>query len=205
MIWWVYQNAQKSRKLNKVYVVTDNKAIYNYCAENKINVLMTGPQPTGTDRIAEAAEQIEADYYVNIQGDEPLISPSIIDAAIHPPNLTNLMCKASNEDLEGDIPKVVVDEFNNELIYMSRYPIPAIQGEDFQHMKQVCVYGIPEWFLEAFHKAKQSTLEKAEQIEILRFVEMGLTVNMIEVDSGSVAVDYPEDIKKVEKILNETQ
>jgi 3-deoxy-manno-octulosonate cytidylyltransferase (CMP-KDO synthetase) len=201
MIWWVYQKARRCTKLDDVYVATDNDKIYNYCKTQNINVIKTGDNPTGTDRIAEANETIQADYVVNIQGDEPTIHPETISKAIDTSfPVTNLMAKASTDDLSSDIPKVVTDK-NGALIYMSRYAIPKIKGHSCLHMKQVCVYGFTAEILQTFHSLPRERNEQAEDIEILRFIEHGIPVKMIEVKQHGSAVDHPKDIKIVEHEL----
>ncbi|HNW25855.1 MAG TPA: 3-deoxy-manno-octulosonate cytidylyltransferase [Candidatus Gastranaerophilaceae bacterium] len=206
MIWWVYQQATKVKELQEVYVATDNKKIEEVCKKYKMNVIMTSSKhKTGTDRICEVAQKIKADLYLNIQGDEPLIEPETIQKAIEPfcknPKLqiSNLMTKINDPvDIANfTIPKVLVNN-ENIGIYLTRAAAPYPKGKiDFNYYKQVCVYGFKPKALEFFAKTKRGNLEEIEDIEILRFIENGYQVRFVEVVSDTIAVDTPNDLKKV--------
>jgi len=204
MIWWVYQNAIQVKELTEVYVATDDRRIESKCKELGLKVVMTSNKhPTGTDRIAEVADKIPADIYVNIQGDEPLVKPSTIKKAIIPgEQVTNLMTEIiRNEELpDPTVPKVVVNN-ENEAVFLSRLPIPYPKKEREKYFKQVCVYSFTAKALKRFSKLKRGPSERAEDIEILRFIENKIPVKMIEVKQDTIAVDIPEDVKDVEKAL----
>jgi len=197
---------------NKIFVATDNIEIEDMCKQHDINVIMSsGDCLTGTDRVSEVAKKIDSDIYINVQGDEPVLNPhdleKIIDAALKEPN--SIFCGycqiSSNEQYKDfNIPKVVVSE-QNKLLYMSRSPIPGNKNGSFiKSWRQVCIYAFPKKALEAFVSCKTKTnLEKIEDIELLRFLELGWEVQMIEVSDLSIAVDIPEDILKVEKAIVE--
>ena len=164
---------------------------------------------TGTDRVAEASLEIDADFIINIQGDEPMLDPSdiqkVIDAKINnPDHIVNCMAYLNkHEDVEDKkIPKVITS-LDDELIYISRNPIPGTKsGNGSNPKKQVCIYGFNREHLSEFAKmGKKTPLEFEEDIEIIRFLEMGHKVKMVMLDSNSHAVDYPEDIKIVEDLL----
>ena len=166
---------------------------------------------TGTDRLQQAAVQIPADIYINVQGDEPLIEPgdilSVIDEAVsHPGRIVNAMCPIGAEDdfRSRSVPKVVARP-DGRLLYMSRAPIPTDKTHGFvTAMKQVCIYAFDREKLDAFVAVGGKTpLEAIEDIEILRFLELGFDVHMVEVSSASIAVDFPEDVERVESILGE--
>jgi len=214
MVWWVYKAAERVKEINKVYVGTDDNRIYKACEQLSLKVTMTSEEHlTGTDRVAEVAEQIKADLYVNIQGDEPMLKPATITAAVEPFLLksgdalwvSNLMTpiKTSSEIIDIGVPKVVVNE-KNEAVFLSRAPIPyPKETRDITYMKQVCAYGFTPQALKAFASLPQGPCERAEGIELLRFIEHDIKVQMVEVVSDTMAVDTPSDLKTVRRLLEE--
>jgi len=210
LIWWVYKRAEKVTDFDEIYVATDDDRIKKICEELGLKVVMTSENnPTGTDRVAEAAEKIPADLYINIQGDEPLVSEETIKAAITPffenKNLqvTNLMTTIRNsaEIVNSTIPKVVTNKDGYGL-FLSRSPIPYPKGEtDVTYFKQVCVYGFKKEALTFYKNTSRGYAERCEDIEILRFIENNIPVKFIEVSQETVAVDTPKDLEKVKKIL----
>lgn len=214
MIWWVYQQCRKVDLLEEVYVATDDERIYIKCEELGIQAIMTSKEhKTGTDRVGEVAERIQADLYVNIQGDEPMIEPETIQKAIEPfltnpcLQITNLMTKIDNpvDVVNFTIPKVITNR-EGIGIYLSRATAPYPKGSIcYDYYKQVCVYGFkPEalrFFSEYGKKYGKAKAEEIEDIEILRFIENGYKVQYIEVDSRSVAVDTQKDLEKVREIM----
>ena len=214
MIYWVYSQTKKVKELNEVYVATDDKKIEEACKENNINVIMTSSKhKTGTDRIGEVARIIKADLYINIQGDEPLIEPETIRKAILPfyddrnLEVTNLMTKIKDpvDALNFTVPKVITNK-DNIGIYLTRAMAPYPKGKiDYNFYKQVCVYGFKPDALEFFCNSERGKIESIEDIEILRFIESGYKVQYIEVESETVAVDTPNDLEKVRKIMEEKQ
>ena len=216
MIWWVYKQCKKVEDFDAVYVATDDDRIYKTCQDLDIEVIMTSENhKTGTDRIGEVARKIPADLIVNIQGDEPLLEPDTIKAAIKPfytnPNLeiSNLMTKIVNpvDVVNFTVPKVITNE-NGIGIYLTRATAPYPKGSlDYAYYKQVCVYGFkPEalqFYCDYGIKHGKAKIEAIEDIEILRFIENGYKVQYIEVDSETVAVDTPNDLEIVRCILKE--
>jgi len=210
MIWWVYNQCLKVSDMDSIYVATDDERIVDACERFDMNVIMTSDShKTGTDRIGEVAEKIHADIIVNIQGDEPLLEPSTIQAAILPfysdPELqiSNLMTKIKDpvEAINFTIPKVVTNK-DGIGVYLSRSPVPYPKGGiDFSYYKQVCVYGFtPEalrFFCDYGKRYGKAQIEAVEDIEILRFIENGYKVQFMEVESDTVAVDTPNDLNKV--------
>ena len=171
---------------------------------------MTSPEClTGTDRVFEASQQIEADLFVNVQGDEPLIDPAdvirvIAAAAAHPGVVVNAMCPI---DTEADFRSVNVPHVaaapDGRLLYMSRAAIPTTKDLAFAWgRRQVCIYAFPRAALTAFAATGVKTpLEELEDIEILRFLELGIPVHMVALESVSIAVDVPSDVERVEAAL----
>lgn len=206
MIWWVYNQAKKVKELEEVYVATDDERIEKVCKDYDMNVIMTSSNhKTGTDRLSEVAKKINADLYINIQGDEPLIEPENIKKAITPflkykdLQVSNLMTiiKDPIEVINNTVPKVLTNK-NNEGIFLTRSPCPSPKGSiNFNYYKQVCVYGFKKNALDLFSKLERGRLEKIEDIEILRFIEYGIKVQFVEVDSDTMAVDTPKDLEKV--------
>ena len=210
MILWVAGIAELAVGLENVYIATENEEIVDVVKGGGYKVILTSDScPTGTDRVAEAAMEIDADIIINIQGDEPMLDPSDIQKVIdykmcYPDHIVNCMAYLNkHEDVEDKkIPKVITS-LDDELIYISRNPIPGTKsGNGSNPKKQVCIYGFNREHLSEFAKmGKKTPLEFEEDIEILRFLEMGHKVKMIMLDSNSHAVDYPEDIKIVEDLL----
>lgn len=214
MIWWVYQQCRKVEDLNSVYVATDDGRIFDACARLGIQAVMTSEDHrTGTDRIGEVARKVPADLIVNIQGDEPLLEPSTIKAAIEPfystPNLqvSNLMTRIKDpvDVVNFTVPKVITNR-EGIGVYLTRATAPYPKGSiDYSYFKQVCVYGFrPEalqFYCDYGMKYGKAKAEAVEDIEILRFIESGYKVQYIEVDSETVAVDTPNDLEKVRPIV----
>lgn len=214
MIWWVYQQCLKVTELDEVYVATDDVKIQECCNENNIKVIMTSSKhKTGTDRIGEVASKVKADLYVNIQGDEPLLEPETIRAAILPflkdddLQITNLMTKIKDpiEVVNFTVPKVITNK-EGIGVYLTRSTAPYPKGNiAYDYYKQVCVYGFkPEalrFYCEYGEKYGKARVENIEDIEILRFIENGYRVQYIEVESDTVAVDTPNDLEKVRRIV----
>ncbi len=210
MINRTYDRCCQSMRAENVFVATDDLRIYTHCEELNMNVIITPSFcKTGTDRVYEASKQIEADIYINVQGDEPIINPEDINIVIeagqkNPGKVINAMCAINKSDFDNPtIPKVVT-RIDKRLLYSSRVGIPATKDLLFSEAKkQVCIYAYPKQSLVDFSSVENKTpLEKVEDIEILRFLELGYEVQMVDVSNTSLAVDVPGDIEKVEKILN---
>ncbi|MCK4533670.1 3-deoxy-manno-octulosonate cytidylyltransferase [bacterium] len=217
MVLWVYQRAKQSQMLEEVFVATDDVRIKKVVEQEGGKVIMTSPSSSGTDRIAEVAKTLEYDVFVNIQGDEPLISPEVIDLVVQPfrenPNLsvstaiTTISDK--NEINDPNIVKVVVDKFNFAL-YFSRAAIPFVRDEDkkppnFQYYKHLGIYGYRKDFLIHFKSMSHCDLEQIEQLEQLRFLKNGYKIKVMLSDYNSISVDTPQDLERVRKIVKEMQ
>ena len=212
MIQWVADLAAKAVGKDNVFVATDSNMIANVVKEYGFNAIMTsGSALTGTDRIAEAANVIDYDIYINLQGDEPLVDPNDIIQAIelkqlNPDCIINAYCMMTNdEDPDSvNIPKVITNE-KNLLIYMSRKSLPGyknIKCTPHAYKKQVCIYAFSKSELLRFKNfGRKSFLERCEDIEILRFLELGSRILMYECKTCSLAVDVPEDVVGVERLL----
>tara|TARA_Y100001980_G_C14494652_1_gene271269 strand:+ start:408 stop:1133 length:726 start_codon:yes stop_codon:yes gene_type:complete len=212
MIERVWNKCVESIGIDKVIVATDDLRIEKHCKLKNISVIMTRKNClTGTDRIYEVSKKIKALFYINVQGDEPLISSKdikkiLIESKKHPDYVINAMCEIKKKEdfFNPNIPKVIVDK-NKNLLYMSRAAIPTNKKLNFINAKkQVCIYSFPYDALMKYGECSNKTLlEEIEDIEILRFLEIGIKVKMVKVSESSVAIDTPSDLKRVLKILND--
>ena len=201
----------KKIKNVRVFIATDSKKIANVAEKNGYDYIMTSKNClTGTDRVAEASKKIKSEIFINVQGDEPTISPRDIQKIMNTkkkfPN--HVICgydKIHNFESPKNInlPKVVVNS-KDELIYISRALVPGTKkkNKNINYFKQVCIYAFNKKQLNKFHlKKRKSIIEKIEDIEILRFFEMDEKIKMVKLNSNSVAVDEMRDVKKAEKLL----
>ena len=196
---------------DNVYIATDSKKIVNKVSQYNYKYIMTSRNClTGTDRVAEAAKKISAEIFINVQGDEPLVNPKDIKKIIASKKkyFNYVICgydkihKLQNPK-SLNLPKVVVNS-KNELIYISRSLIPGSKKiiRKKKYFKQVCIYAFNSSELNKFYNLhKKSKIEKMEDIEILRFFDLGIKIKMIKLNSNSVAVDEISDVKKAEKII----
>ncbi len=194
---------------NDIYIATDSHKIKQIVNKFGFNVVMTKKEClTGTDRVAEAAKKIKADIYINVQGDEPLINPKDILKVINYKKtnynyVVNCYTKIKDENPSNtNLPKVAINQ-NRDLIYMSRSLVPGSKKESKKKntfFKQVCIYAFNFHELKTFSsKRKKSNLEMIEDIEILRFFELKIPIKMLKLKSQSLAVDTPQDLKKIQK------
>jgi len=207
MIIRTYSQCIKACPPENVFVACDDERIKTVCEEFGINVIMTSRGClTGTDRVAECVKHVEADTYINVQGDEPIFNPSDIGLIIenvikYPSEILNGVCDIYDEKLfkSKNIPKVVMRP-DGRLLYMSRAPIPTNKQHNFvKSWRQICIYAFPKAALIEFSNRKDKTpLEEIEDIEILRFLELGWDIRMVAMSSDSISVDVPEDIDRVE-------
>ena len=206
MIQHVWERCIEAVDLGDVFVATDDDRIRKACEGFGASVLMTSDDClTGTDRVAEAAAQLHHSFIVNVQGDEPMINAKDILTVAEAfrsgdGSVVNAMAPIADEReyWSPNVPKVVTDP-NGRLQYMSRAPIPANKAKTFEKAwKQVCIYAFSREHLARFSAAtEKGPLESIEDIEILRFIEMGIGVSLVELASTSMAVDTPEDLQQV--------
>ena len=214
LIQHVVEQCQKAKSLSDVIVATDDARIANV-AKKFCHVEMTRPDhPSGSDRIAEVAGKIACDAVVNIQGDEPLIEPSVIDAvadALKDCEMSTAATPVKNpKDLESsNVVKVVVNT-SGRALYFSRRTIPylreAASGSSeqlaaFAFLKHLGIYGYRRETLLRLVKFPVSPLENAEKLEQLRALENGISIAVVKVEHESVGVDAPEDVEWIERFL----
>lgn len=217
MIEHVVRRAQMCDLLDAVYVATCDDQIRSVVEEFGANVIMTSAaHGRASDRVAEAAESIEADIVVMIQGDEPMITPVMIEAALTPmlqdPAVmcVNLACRivSREEYLDPNTIKVVTN-IHGDGLYFSRAPIPAVafprdSGDGRPPLfKQVCVIPFRRDFLREFARLSPTPLERAESIDMLRVIEHGHRVRLVETELGTHAVDTPDDLRLVEALMKD--
>jgi 3-deoxy-manno-octulosonate cytidylyltransferase (CMP-KDO synthetase) len=216
LIQRVVEQCQKAKSLSEVIVATDDERIYN-AAKKFCRVEMTSANhPSGSDRIAEAARKIACDAVVNIQGDEPMIEPAVIDSvagALENGKMSTAAARIKDaaDLLNPNVVKIVVNAAGRA-IYFSRRTIPYLRegsngsaGEQlvaFPFLKHLGIYGYRRGTLLDLVKFPVSPLEHAEKLEQLRALENGIEIAVVQVDYDSVGVDTPEDVGKVEKLLS---
>lgn len=216
MILWVAELSAHAVGASNVYVATDDLRIAEVVNNAGFQTVMTSSNAlTGTDRLAEAADKIDADIFINVQGDEPLACPKDI-IKVRDNKLKNIESVVNGFSWVGaqedphsvNIPKVITNE-RNELIYMSRVALPGFKDKEnapLKYKKQVCIYAFTKKELKDFQCfGRKSEIENCEDIEILRFLELNKTILMVETQPGSLAVDIPDDIAKVEEALRNLQ
>jgi 3-deoxy-manno-octulosonate cytidylyltransferase (CMP-KDO synthetase) len=212
MIEHVLRRAEMCSQLKAVYVATCDEEIKTVVEALGGRVIMTSPtHERATDRVAEAAEHVEAGIVVMIQGDEPMITPAMIAAAADPlladrsvecVNLVHRITKR-HDYLDPNTIKVVMD-VNGDALYFSRAPIPALEFSETNQMpvfKQVCVIPFRREFLLEFTRLRPMPLERAESIDMLRLLEHGRCVRLVETTVKTHAVDTPEDLRLVETLM----
>lgn len=212
MVWWVYQQAKKVKRLDSVYVATDDERIEEVCKRFSMPVIMTtSAHPTGSDRLAEVAQKIEADIYVTIQGDEPLLEPETIETVLNvilsEPDIPCATLKTPYKNpvdvVNGTTPKVVCD-LNEDILLFSRAPIPYPKASlDYIYYKPIGVYAFKRDTLLLYGKLPRGKIESIEDIELLRLVENGVKIRTGIVYSDTVAVDTEKDLKRVREYISE--
>lgn len=215
VIQHVWENAKKARTLDDLIVACDDERILKAVEGFGGKAIYTSPdQPSGTDRLAEVVNAMDVDIVVNIQGDEPLIKPIMIDnlvIALQDEKIAQMatIIKKIDDDSEltnSNVVKVVVDK-NGYALYFSRYSIPYNRtgakdpGKRPIHYKHIGLYAFTKDFLFTFKKLPHSSLENAEKLEQLRALEYGYKIKVVETKFDTVGVDRPEDLKRAEEAL----
>lgn len=210
MVWWVYQEAKKVKSFERVIVATEDQRIIDECNKWGMEAMLTADtHPTGTDRVAEVAQSVPADLYVIIMGDEPLIEAKdeqmLVDSieAVDDADAIMLTEKFRNPvDIVNTTTIKLAINNKNELIFMSRTPIPypkAALGYDYY--KNVGCYALKKAALDFFLNTKPGCLEEAEEIELLRLLENRKKVLTVLIDSASMSVDTPKDLERIRKVI----
>jgi 3-deoxy-manno-octulosonate cytidylyltransferase (CMP-KDO synthetase) len=211
MLQHVWERASQARYLTEVLIATDDERIRAAAERFRARVVMTrADHISGTDRVAEAASVSNAQIVVNIQGDEPLIDPAAIDAAVlglmeqDDAPMATLMkrIERASEIADPNVVKVVVDREGNAL-YFSRSPIPYLReaGESADYFKHIGLYVYRRDFLLSYPDLPAGSLERAERLEQLRALENGFKIRVVETEYESVGIDTPEDLEIVSKLF----
>lgn len=211
MILHVWRRAQQAKSVDSVLVATDDDRIAAFCRENEINAEMTsGDHETGTDRLAEVAGRRQADIFVNIQGDEPLIDPAAIDAVVECLKRsmsrgtgvsTAYIPECSPEQEQDDSVVHLVSTLDHHVLTFSRLPVPAGFRQTPQRTVHVGLYAFTRDALLMFAGLQRGPVEESESIELMRFLEHGRRIACVPIQPGSIGVDRPEDIARVEERL----
>ncbi|HEY1242454.1 MAG TPA: 3-deoxy-manno-octulosonate cytidylyltransferase [Bryobacteraceae bacterium] len=211
MLQHVYERASLARYLTSVIIATDDQRVFDAARSFGARVRMTrSDHPTGTDRAAEVASAENAELIVNIQGDEPLIDPDAIDAAIlplaHDPEIEMGTLKKRIEDAreisDPNVVKVVTNRAG-DAIYFSRCPIPYVRetGHTGIHFKHIGLYVYRREFLLEYPELPVGPLEQAERLEQLRALENGRRIRVVETEYESLGVDTQEDLERVARLF----
>jgi 3-deoxy-manno-octulosonate cytidylyltransferase (CMP-KDO synthetase) len=216
MLQHVYERVSMARYLTSTMIATDDQRVYDAARSFGARVRMTREDHlSGTDRVAEVASAEDAEIIVNIQGDEPLIDPAAIDAAIlplvHEPEIVMGTLKKRIEDpreiTDPNVVKVVTD-FQGDAIYFSRCAIPFHRGgagtssaSQPAYFKHIGLYVYQRGFLLAYSALPVGPLEQAERLEQLRALENGYRIRVVETEYESLGVDTPEDLERVSRLF----
>ena len=206
-----YQNVVETGLFDEVFVATDSEIIFDEIIKNGGKAVMTGQHETGSDRIAEAVEDIDCDIVVNVQGDEPFLKTEplrqLIEVFDNDGNeeisLASLKIKLTEqEDIESPNNVKVITDKEGFALYFSRSVIPYPRNkEGVEYFKHIGVYAFRKNALLKFAQLEMKPLEIAEKIECLRYLEYGMKIKMIETDFVGVGIDVPEDLEKARLIL----
>ena len=228
MVVRVAERTRQVAAISQVIIATDDQRIFDAVAAAGEEVMMTSPDhQTGTDRLAEVAAKLDAEIIVNVQGDEPLIEPATIEAAIAPLLADNsIVMSTTSEPIESaadllnpNVVKVVTDP-EGFALYFSRSPIPfprsAVQAHGSieaalaakpellsQYAKHTGMYVYRREFLLNYAKLPSTPLEQSELLEQLRALEHGYRIKVVKVTHRSIGVDTPEDLERVRQIFND--
>ncbi|MDO8526025.1 MAG: 3-deoxy-manno-octulosonate cytidylyltransferase [Candidatus Omnitrophota bacterium] len=215
VIQHVWENARKAKMLDDLIVACDDERIMKVVKLFGGKAVYTSPdQPSGTDRLAEVVNPLDVDIAVNIQGDEPLMKPIIIDnlvIALQEEKAAQMatVIKKIDDDEEltnSNVVKVVVDK-NGYALYFSRYSIPYNRTSEVDeakrpaYYKHIGIYAFTKDFLFTFRSLPKSSLENAEKLEQLRALENGYKIKVVETNIDTVGIDRQEDLRKAEEIL----
>ncbi|MBN1560617.1 3-deoxy-manno-octulosonate cytidylyltransferase [candidate division KSB1 bacterium] len=218
MIQWVYERTQRAKSVADVFVATDDDRIVKAVISFGGKAVMTPSDlPSGTDRVAYVARDLEVDAIINVQGDEPLIDPDAIDVLAHTllaektirmATLVRKITEAAEIDNPNTV-RVVIDK-NSDALYFSRAPIPYARDIDkkswidhYPYYDHIGIYAYGKEFLLQLTKLPISMLEQAEKLEQLRVLENGYRIKVGLVDVKPICVDVPDDVARVEKRLRE--
>jgi 3-deoxy-manno-octulosonate cytidylyltransferase (CMP-KDO synthetase) len=209
LLAWVYAAAKACTALDDIIIATDNEEVMALCQARNWPAMMTSPDlPSGTDRLHAVSQSIDADIYVNIQGDEPLLRPAHIDDIFRPfaaphVDVTTLKVRCSPDNITNPNAVKVVTALDGRALYFSRATIPYDRDATgtVPYWKHLGLYAYRRAALQRFASLGPGQLEQTERLEQLRLLENGLTIYVAETEFDTVGVDTEADLKRVEQIL----
>lgn len=200
----------QAQKVTEVLVATDDARIGEACDTHGVPWILTAhSHPTGTDRVAEVVEAANLDPVVNVQGDEPLVDPKTIDAVlaglVRDPeaSVSNAACPLNEADLENTNVVKAVSDKRGRLLYISRHCVPFCWDPVCPRKRHLGLYGFRRTALSDYAAREQGPLERAERIEMLRFLEYGDAIVLVDVPPSPPAVDVPQDVERIERYVAE--
>lgn len=208
LLVWVVEAARACPQLDNVLVATDSDEVVALCAARGIAVEMTSPElPSGTDRVHAVAQKIDAEIYVNLQGDEPLLKPEHITALLQPferedVDVTTLKVRCTPENIANPNAVKVVAAADGRALYFSRATIPYDRdGSAPVYWKHIGLYAYRKAALNRFPSLQVSALEQAERLEQLRFLEDGIDIYVEPTEHDTIGVDTEDDLQVVDALL----
>jgi 3-deoxy-manno-octulosonate cytidylyltransferase (CMP-KDO synthetase) len=208
LVVWVYQAVRSSPLLDDVIIATDSQEILDACSKHSCKARMTsGKHRSGTERVREVSQSVDAEVYINVQGDEPMIRAEHIATLVelmkrpHVP-VGTLKTPAAPEDIANPNAVKVVTDLDGRCLYFSRSTIPFDRdGSQPSYFKHLGIYAYRKQALDRFVGLPESSLERAERLEQLRFLENGIAIYAAQTPYDSIGVDTEEDLARVEKKL----
>lgn len=204
MVQRVYESAARSPLFDGLLVATDSTEVERYCLARGIAAMMTGPHPSGSDRLHEVMSRTDGDIYVNIQGDEPTLRTEHIDLLLEPvlagsAEVATLKVAISPDTAQNPNCVKVVTDLQGRALYFSRHPIPFDRDRtgEIRYYKHIGLYAYTRAALNRFHELKPSSLELAERLEQLRYLENGICIHVRETQHDTIGVDTEEDLQRV--------
>jgi 3-deoxy-manno-octulosonate cytidylyltransferase (CMP-KDO synthetase) len=204
MVHWVYERARGCPLLDSLTVATESPEVYEYCQDQAIPVIMTGRHPSGSDRLHEVMERTDADVYANIQGDEPTLRPDHLNLLLQPilkgdAEVSTLKVGIDETAARDPNNVKVVTDVNGHALYFSRYAIPFDRDGNgtSRYYKHIGVYAYTRAALALFHRLPQTSLELAEKLEQLRYLESGIPILVAETSCDTIGVDTEADLQRV--------
>jgi 3-deoxy-manno-octulosonate cytidylyltransferase (CMP-KDO synthetase) len=215
MLWHVWRRASSARQVEAVFIATDSDEVMLRAREWGARVLRTLAEcPSGTDRIAAALDQVPGEFILNVQGDEPLLDPAVLDRLVgewertNAPVVTPVYRLTSITDVQNPSVVKAVRAADGRALYFSRSPIPHVRDNPVEawhastsYWGHLGIYGYRREALAAFPGLPCGPLERAEKLEQLRFLENGIGVLTVEVGAAPAAVDTPEDLERVRGLM----
>ena len=213
LLAWVYEAATACPQLDRVVIAVDSDEVAAVCETHGWPWRMTSPNlASGTDRLFAVSQEIDAQIYVNVQGDEPLLQPAHVAELLRPfrqpeVEVTTLKVRCTSEEISDPNAVKVVTGCDGRALYFSRAAIPFDRDSrsPIAYWKHLGLYAYRKKTLHHFAALPQSRLEQAERLEQLRLLENGVAIHVSPVEQGTVGVDTEEDLQRVETVLRQRQ